>query len=189
VAPEERDEGPSWLNITSVDEMGLYQTERDKATEGITAKSRRHFNMDKPAPFLYGSLQPRDTYGTPAPHLAPPELIEAAEMARTTQTSRRGSLVQLQTNITAKLENKLWNSAHHGTGHVDVETMQKGKHSNAVLRRVMDKLYAKSSDPRVIWARMNNNHDYKCDVREMREGMARCVNVNACMCGLFLIQH
>jgi hypothetical protein len=167
---------PSWLEVPTVDMQGLFQTERDLATEGVTTKSRRHFNLDRPAPYLHGSLQPRDTHGTPAPHLAPPALRaamrSAADAAAAITTARSGT--------DGGVSSTMWSPGAAGgaaavdpAGALAAVEIQRGKRQNAILRRVVDKLSCRTRDAREVWLKLNNNHDGTCDPRELREGLSR----------------
>lgn len=68
--------------------------------------SRRHFNLERPAPYLYGTLQPRDTYGTPAPFLMPDTVATAARTH--TRAGRRASIQALDAKQAAALEKDMW---------------------------------------------------------------------------------
>jgi len=176
---ESHEDGPTWLALPNVDAHGMYQTSRDAVTEGISTSSRRHFNLDRAAPHLHGTLQVRDAYGTPAPFLVPPQLATMME-ATSSARGRRASLGSLDAATATALERTAWTGRHTAMAAAtsstqSAEAIQAGKRANAILRRVMDKLSCRTRDAREVWLKLNNNHDNSCDVRELREGLAKCV--------------
>ena len=153
--------GPSWLDLPTVDQAGLYSTARDASVHAETAHARRHFNLERPAPHLHGSLQPRDAWGTPAPYLLPDAVAAAA---------RRGSGTA---ETAAVLEQALSSSAASSSAGATVATARR---ANALLRSVVDKLRAKG-EAADVWMKLNHAHDGKVAVKDLREGLARCVAV------------
>lgn len=157
--------GPSWLDLPTLDQAGVFTTARDASLLSETAHARRHFNLERPAPHLHGSLQPRDAWGTPAPYLLPEAVAAAA--APSPGKSRRSSV---NAGTVAALERSL--TGGKAAAAAASADLAEARRANALLRRVVDKLRSKG-EPADVWMKLNHAHDGRVAVKDLREGLAR----------------